>query len=359
MKKKQIICYVAGKSGGHIIPCLTLAHEHKQQRPEDDILFFTTESILDIEIVSKNRDITWHVPLPLKQISRKSLLDAISFGFQLLRTVLKTCFYLIKHRPQKVICTGGFLAIPVILCARILAIHAELLELNVLPGKATRFLSSWSIKILTCFEQTKKYLPKKKCIKTAYPIRFFGEDAQMSQKDALNKINFSKQRKTIVVLGGSQGSLEINSLIKRWIIAQVQMHAHIQIVHQTGRRDTFNWSAFYAQHNIPAKVFSFSHDMAAYYAAADLIICRSGAGTLFEILFFGKQCITIPLVTANNDHQVANALAMHEEYGDQFEVIASQQLKHDPYIFFATINKKLNLDYAQAKEPIFAPHEIR
>jgi UDP-N-acetylglucosamine--N-acetylmuramyl-(pentapeptide) pyrophosphoryl-undecaprenol N-acetylglucosamine transferase len=65
-------------------------------------------------------------------------------------------------------------------------------------------------------------------------------------------------------------------------------------------------------------VFSFCQDLAPHYAAADLIICRSGAGSLFETLFFGKPCITIPLITKNNTHQLSNALTMQEEYDELF-----------------------------------------
>ncbi len=358
MKKKQTICYVAGKSGGHIIPCLTLAHEHKQKRPQDNVLFFTTDGILDIEIASQSHNISWHIPLPLKSASLKRWFDIFIMSFNLVKTITKSFYYLIKQRPKKVVCSGGFLAIPVIICARILAIPVELFELNVEPGRATKFLSSWSIKILTCFDQTQKYIPKKKCIKTAYPIRFFGADAQISQKEALHAIGFSNQRKTLLVLGGSQGSLEINTLIQQWIIQHSHLHNHIQVIHQTGRQDAFNWQAFYTQHNIPAKVFSFSHNMSVYYAAADLIICRSGAGTLFEILFFGKQCITIPLHIKGNNHQMANALAMREEYGNRFTVISAEQLKHSKQRLYGSIIKHLDLDYTQSKHSPYVPHEL-
>jgi UDP-N-acetylglucosamine--N-acetylmuramyl-(pentapeptide) pyrophosphoryl-undecaprenol N-acetylglucosamine transferase len=347
MKKKQTICYVAGKSGGHIIPCLTFAREHKEKYPEDDILFFTTETILDIEIVANSTDIKWHIPLPLKNVFLKKWYTIFAIGFNIISTIAKSFFYLIKYRPAKVVCTGGFLAIPVTVCARILAIPVQLYELNVEPGKATRFLSSWSIDLLTCFEQTQAYLPQKKCTKTSYPIRFFGESAQMSQKEALQKLLFSLERKTICILGGSQGSLEINRLIKQWVIAHPHLHEQIQIIHQTGRQDTFNWKAFYTQHNIIHHVFSFSHEMAIYYAAADLIICRSGAGTLFEILFFGKQCITIPLQTPDNNHQLANALAMQEEYGELFTTITKEQLTHNKHILSYHVMDKLQLNVIQ------------
>ncbi|MEX0849289.1 MAG: UDP-N-acetylglucosamine--N-acetylmuramyl-(pentapeptide) pyrophosphoryl-undecaprenol N-acetylglucosamine transferase [Candidatus Dependentiae bacterium] len=358
MKKKQTICYVAGKSGGHIIPCLTFAREHKEKHPEDNILFFTTETILDIEIVTNSPDINWHIPLPLNNVLLKKWHNIFTAGFNMALTMMKSLFYLIKHRPNKIVCTGGFLAIPVIICARILAIPVQLYELNVEPGRATRFLASWSIDLFTCFEQTQAYLPQKKCIKTSYPIRFFGESAQISQKDALQKLLFSPERKTICILGGSQGSLEINHLMQQWIVQHPHLHEQIQIIHQTGRQDSFNWKAFYTQHNITHHVFSFSHEMAIYYAAADLIICRSGAGTLFEILFFGKQCITIPLQTPTNNHQVTNALAMQEEYGELFTTITKEQLTHNKQALSHHIMDKLKLNTMQSETAPYISKEL-
>lgn len=252
---------------------------------------------------------------------------------------------LIKHRPTKLICTGGFLAIPVAICARILAIPIDMYELNVQPGRATRFLASWSKDLFTCFTETQQHLPKNKCHKVAYPIRFFDNTRQISQREALRELSFDKHRKTVCILGGSQGSLELNRLIQNWLTHNEYLYNDIQIIHQTGRKDPFNWQLFYDKHMMPAHVFSFHQDPSLYYAAADLIICRSGAGTLFEVLFFGKPCITIPLEIAGNAHQVANALALHKEYDDIFTVIRQKQILHNKEIFYQKAAELLGIHH--------------
>jgi UDP-N-acetylglucosamine--N-acetylmuramyl-(pentapeptide) pyrophosphoryl-undecaprenol N-acetylglucosamine transferase len=329
MKKLQTVCYIAGKSGGHIIPCLTLAHEKKMEHPETRILFFSTNEPLDKEIVSASPDVTTHITLPLQNISPKSILHIPIIAWNMLISIAKLLYYFITQRPDKVICTGGFIAIPATLCARLLAIPVELFELNAKPGRAIQFLSSWSVTIRICFTQTLRYLPRKKCIKTAYPIRFFDTRKQMCQKEALQELHLDPSRKTITILGGSQGSLEINKLIYQCITAHPEIHETLQVIHQIGHNDTYNWQEFYKKYAIPAHVFSFYQDLAPHYAAADLVICRAGAGTLFEILFFGKSCITIPLITKKNTHQLTNALTMQEEYSELFHTFIPAENSSD------------------------------
>lgn len=343
MKKPTIICYVAGKSGGHIIPCLTLAHEEIQKNPDHKILFFTTRDPLDIEIVSNSNDIDWHIPLPLSATPQRWL-SCLLFLFYACLSFAKILLTLISKRPQKIICTGGFVAIPVVICARILAIPVHIYELNVEPGRATRFLATWwSVDMFTCFTETQKFFPKKRCHKTAYPVRFFDDTKQISQKEALHELNFNQKRKTVCIFGGSQGSVEINNIIRDWIVHNPHLHEQIQIIHQTGRQDSFHWHSFYREHNIPALVYTFTQDIALYYSAADLIICRAGAGTLFEVLFFSKPCIIIPLETTHNNHQLANAYAMQQAYDDLFTVIRQQNIKHAPDTLYQTIENILSL----------------
>ncbi len=343
MKKKEIICYVAGKSGGHIIPCLTLAQEEQKKHPHIDILLLTTDEPLDLMISKQSYAISWIVCLPLKTTSATGIFELFKLFTQGCITILKTFITLLRYRPLKVVSTGGFLAIPVVICARILGIPVELYELNVEPGRATRFLTHWSIDLRICFAQTARYLAKQKCRIAAYPIRFFDNTKQITQKDALRQLQLHDHRKTVFIIGGSQGSLQINKYIKDWITINPHIHNQIQIIHQIGSQDNFNWQQFYSEYHIPAIVYQFSMEIALHYSAADLIISRSGAGALFEALFFGKPCITIPLETKNNNHQVANALAMQKEYDELFTLLRHAEIEQNNQILANTINKLLHL----------------
>jgi UDP-N-acetylglucosamine:LPS N-acetylglucosamine transferase len=99
-----------------------------------------------------------------------------------------------------------------------------------------------------------------------------------------------------------------------------------QIIHQTGSRDQTDWHALYKRNNIPAVVFDYRDAIAPCYVAADLIISRAGAGMLFEILFFEKPSIIIPLEATTTSHQIDNAYAMNTEHPTLFTVIQHQAL---------------------------------
>jgi UDP-N-acetylglucosamine--N-acetylmuramyl-(pentapeptide) pyrophosphoryl-undecaprenol N-acetylglucosamine transferase len=116
----------------------------------------------------------------------------------------------------------------------------------------------------------------------------------------------------------------------------------MQFIHQTGSTDETDWKQLYTSKNITAHVFSYNPELALLYTAADIIICRAGAGTLFEINFFNKKCIIIPLKTATTDHQVHNAIAMSADYPDLFEYILQDDIEKNPTLLFSRLNTLLS-----------------
>ncbi len=141
-------------------------------------------------------------------------------------------------------------------------------------------------------------------------------------------------------MGGSQGSLFLNTCIKKWI-QQAADTQDIQFIHQIGHQDTFDWQTFYNNNNIAAYIFTFSNTIQDCYNAADVIICRAGAGTLFEIAFFNKPCITIPLETAYTDHQVTNACAFKKLYPTNVTILYQKEIINDTLLFPTTLYKLL------------------
>jgi len=318
--KKNNICFVAGRSGGHLIPALTLATQEKKKQRGTKILFFSANTPLDKNIVGNSKTIDWHVPLCLQNIPGKKLHKYPSFILNFFRSFFSALHHLKKTKPQKIISTGGYISIPVACAAKRLKIPLELYELNVIPGKATNFLSSWAEKTYICFEPTKNKLPKTTCALAPYPNRFEGLTLAPPET-VLQQLQFCPTKKTILVLGGSQGSLFLNKFFGDWVTNNPQLHEKVQIIHQTGALDKTDWAAKYKNLGMPARVFAFCDNVQDYYQIADLVICRSGAGSLFETLHFGKKCITVPLETKQNDHQVHNALAMQKTYPDLFTVV--------------------------------------
>lgn len=308
----QLICYIAGHSGGHIIPCLTLAQEEKENHGHT-ILFITSTKILDQQIIKESGIVDDHYMFPITQKRRWYLMPLLAAA--LVWSFMKAFFIFIRHRPSRIISTGSIIAIPGCLAAWILRIPIELFEVNAKPGKTIIFLARFATKIDVCFSQPKHFFTQIPCEIKPYPIRFSPHIEQSS-----HLAHFNPHRFTIFIQGGSQGSTGINKLIGNIIEMHPHLALQLQIIHQTGGAIE-QWQQFYAQHHIPCHVFAYEHNVAPYYQQADLIICRAGAGSLFEVLYFHKPCITIPLITAATSHQYENAHAMTNAYPELFQVI--------------------------------------
>jgi len=318
---QKTLCFVAGRSGGHIIPALTLCEKSNVTT----IVFFSANSPIDKKLTANNKLITHNYHLALDNVPLRKPWKLPLFGIQFLHVFFKSLFVLKKKKPEKVISTGGYISIPVCLAARALSIPFELFEFNAIPGKATKFLAPFAKKINICFEQAKQHLPNNKTFYTPYPIRYKNTEPP-NKHDAKKQLNLSPDKKTILVLGGSQGSIALNNMIKKSIMNTKNASKTIQFIHQTGALDTTNWNQFYKQHNITALTAPFFENLEPCYHAADLVICRSGAGSLFETLFFKKNCVTVPLETKQNNHQAFNALAIKEAYPDLFTVAKQEAI---------------------------------
>jgi UDP-N-acetylglucosamine--N-acetylmuramyl-(pentapeptide) pyrophosphoryl-undecaprenol N-acetylglucosamine transferase len=342
----KTICCVAGKSGGHIIPCLTIAQKNNIKDVTTNILFFSANTNIDKTILSHNNIITWHIMLPLS--SRAT--SYIKLAWSTFASFILSFFYLLKHKPEQIITTGGIVAIPTCVAGFILRIPITVYSLDAVPGKAIQALTPLATSIITPFATSIQYFPAQKCSIAPYPIKYQTIAQNIDQQTAQRELGLissvalakeDKSKKTILILGGSQGSLFLNQCMKQLIHNPSFNKEAIQIIHQTGSLDDINWQDFYASKNITAHVFSYYPDLSLMYIAADLIICRAGAGTLFEIKFFNKQCIIIPLITTTTTHQVYNAQAMAQEYPQLFYAIAQNDIENKIVSLYDVISNRL------------------
>lgn len=320
------IAIAAGRSGGHIIPGITIAEQLSKKHPNTAITFFATNNALDKKILAQQHHIERILFLTVDNVPKQSYRYPL-FLMQLLWACIKTLFHLMRYRPKKIILMGGYISIPVCIAAWLLHIPRELYELNAIPGKATRFLSPMVNTICCCFSQTTHYFTKNKAFIVPYPVRFSPAVHAITQSKAIAELGLNPTRKTIVVLGGSQGSISLNQFIKKALTKISALKDTIQVIHQTGAHDKTNWQQWYKKLQIPALIFTYHHDLSLHYQAADLIIARSGAGTIFETLFFKKPCILIPLEHCANDHQLYNAQAMQQSYPQLFYVVQQSDKK--------------------------------
>jgi UDP-N-acetylglucosamine--N-acetylmuramyl-(pentapeptide) pyrophosphoryl-undecaprenol N-acetylglucosamine transferase len=335
-KKRTPIACVGGKSGGHIIPCLTIAY---QNYPDNPILFFSTNAPLDHRILSNQHAIK-HIPLQFAThtIAIRNPLTLARTLYHSITAIITSFFYFIAQRPCAIISSGGAVAVPLCVAGWILRIPIHIYELNAVPGKAIKFLAPLSTTINVCFPQAQKYFNAKKCMLVAYPLRFTAPNSDLPTLHT--QLAIPSHHTVLLILGGSQGSTFLNKTILQWLASNPQLPHPLYVIHQTGAADVELTRTEYKNLHVPAHVFSYHPDMALYYQAADLVICRAGAGTLFELLHFKKSCLVVPLTLTSTSHQTDNAQALAALYPDLITIMDQEQLEKNTNLITVWINRK-------------------
>lgn len=329
------VAVVAGGSGGHITPGITLARARALQFQDCHVMLFATGRSFDQAIRTAHGDDIKVVQLALGD-APKSVGAYPLFCAQLAWSFMQSFVQLIRCRPRELIVMGGYISIPVCLAAWCLRIPRTVYELNAVPGKATRFLAPFASTIHVCFQAAAKYFPAKKTRVVDYPIRF--KKPTCSPEEAKKALGLPLDKKTILILGGSQGSTFLNSAFLSCVRTHQDLQKHLSVIHQTGKT-TADYQTAYDQLSVPARVFDYHHDLSLHYQAADIIMCRAGAGTIFEALFFEKTCILVPLEIPGNDHQVHNAQAICAAYPEHCVCIRQRQLADSTELLAQALRK--------------------
>lgn len=310
-----------GGTGGHIFPAIAIATEFKNRFPNSEILFVGTRKGLEKEIVTKNG-------FKLEFISAKGLArglkkELLALPLFLIKSFLESWMILKKFRPHIVVGTGGYVSLPVVLMANLMGKKTLIQEQNSFPGLTTRILSLIAERVCLSYESSIKYfISKKKLIVLGNPIR--REILLGDKEEGLKKFNLKPDKKTVFILGGSQGSKRINQAIKEGV-SYLEQFDNIQLLWQTGEKDFEEIKNFMKEKKLTSTVLPFIQDIADAYAVSDLLVCRSGALTLAEVTACGKPSILIPYPFATADHQRYNALFLEER--GAAEIILEKELK--------------------------------
>lgn len=360
--KAQRIFFAAAGSGGHILPALVLAQQWLTQNPEGDVWFFTSSRTLDQKLIQQSSVVHHPIFLNLETFNLKTWWKLPIIFFQLLHSIITSFWCILRWRPEKIVCTGGMIGIPLCVVGRLMGVLVEVYELNAVPGKAVKALMPFAHKLNTPFIQAAQHchlLGKSfshKCEVVPYPLRFCQTTKQVDPViifDAINQTlkkqdssshELSPVKKTIVIVGGSQGSTFLNKALQHALAQNLAFTQSVQIIHQTGVKELDFYKEWYLQNQITAYVFDFDAQLNWYYHIADLVICRAGAGTLFEVAHFGKQSIVIPLVASTTTHQKDNAAAIAEQYPNLFTVLEQQALEQNGNLLSQTLQSRLHLN---------------
>lgn len=291
----------AGGTGGHLFPGLAVAevlHALGHQ-----VLMLTSEKHIDA-VATEGRSEFQIARLPGMGLPRGISLQTLKFFARFARGILQCRSLFAGFQPDAVLGMGGFTSIAPILAGRLSGLPVFVHESNAIPGKANRLNARIAGGWLAGFEECARTIPSVPCTVTGTPVR--GAFLQHpSKEEALRKFGLSPERKTVLVMGGSQGAAGVNMAVME--AAANLASAGFQFLHITGAADEKTVAGFYQNEGIPAWTAAFHHAMQDAYSAADIAVARSGAASLTELSFFGLPSILIPYPFAAEDHQTCNA----------------------------------------------------
>ena len=305
-KHKRIIIS-GGGTGGHIFPAISIANALRKIDAETEILFVGAEGRMEMEkIPAAGYRI---IGLPVAGLYRSLTFKNFSVLIKLLKSLRKAKKVIREFGPDVVVGVGGYASGPVLRQAGRMRIPTLIQEQNSYAGVTNKLLAKRASAICVAYEGMEKYFPSGKIIKTGNPVRQNFDNLKSLQDEALTYFNLKKEFPVMLVLGGSLGAGSINTSLSENI--NVLRDSDCQWLWQTGKYYFENVKALVSlsfSENI--SVHGFINRMDYAYAAADIIISRSGAGTISELCLVGKPVILIPSPNVAEDHQTRNAEAL-------------------------------------------------
>ena len=309
LTKVQVLM-ASGASGGHLFPALAVA---EALRAEGHGVTMVLGGHKFAELVTATE--LPLVQLPAAAFNDRGVLRLAWACFRLLQGVWQAWWLLKRLRPQVVFGTGGYATVAVVLAARAWRIPVVIHEQNVLPGRANTFLARLATKVVLTFVESQPYFSTRllpKLVLGGMPLRraIVEAAANVAPKPASNVL-------TLLVLGGSQGARILAEVVPEAIrMLSPDERAHLRVVQQARPEEVERVQETYASLEAPLASFEvapFFHDLPSRYATADVLVGRSGVGTLLEAALFGLPAVYVPLEIADG-HQKLNA-AVAEQAG--------------------------------------------
>ena len=292
-----------GGTGGHVYPGIAVAEELRRRDPAHEVLFVGgrrgLEAIAVPEAGFRIRFILTR-GLPRRAWWRwPGAILANLVGF------VQALWVVATERPDVVLGTGGYVSGPVVTAAWLLRRPLLLQEQNSIPGLANRWLGRIADEVHLSFLEARSYFARKDNLKvTGNPVR--AHILSGDRASAIEEFGLVHGRPTVFVFGGSRGAHRINEAAID-AMRRLKGRVDVQFILQTGR-DDHDWARqVVADEQLPARVLPYLQRIHQAYAAAELVVCRSGAMTLAEIAACGTPAILVPYPHAAHDHQVENA----------------------------------------------------
>ena len=298
-----------GGTGGHIFPAIAIADEIKERNPDVQILFVGAEGKMEMEKVpAAGYQIKG---LQIVGLKRKLALSNFLLPFKIIKSVLKARSIIKEFNPQVVIGVGGYASGPTLKAASMISIPTLLQEQNSFPGKTNKLLAKKAKKICVAYDGLDRFFPAEKIVYTGNPTRKNMVDTTNKTSEALEHFKLDKDKKTILIIGGSLGARTLNESLVNHIN---QIKGDTQVLWQCGKlyfenlKDQLDGKL---PENIKMNQFIMRMDLA--YAVADVVISRAGAISVSELCLVKKPTILVPSPNVAEDHQTKNAMSLVEK----------------------------------------------
>lgn len=326
MERPYRYLLTGGGTAGHVYPALALAEHIRQKEPESRFLYVGAKGGAEERIVPSAGYVL--ETLPVRGLpANRSILRLAGVMLRLGQSVLRSFRILWRFRPDVIVGSGGYASSPVLLAALVLRFFGlwkgvlALHEQNILPGRFNLWMSRWADFTGTAFPDTAPLLMRRENIFwSGYPlrtaIRSIPEQGQ-SREHTREEFDVPAGARVVLVFGGSTGARTINRAVLG-ALPLLARHKDLYIFHATGHpqgdydpeREILD-----ALSQLPGREDlahryrwkRYFHDIQKFYSMADFVICRAGAGSVFEVATIGIPALLVPKAGLPGDHQVKNA----------------------------------------------------
>ena len=317
MEYKPIRVIISGGgTGGHIFPAISIADKLKQMNPKTEILFVGAQGKMEMEKVPAAGYKIVGLPMAgvQRRLSMKNLMNNLTVPFRVLRSVAHARHIVNEFKPDVVVGVGGYASAPLLWAATGKKIPAVIQEQNGFAGMTNRMLGNRVQSICVAYEGMEKFFPADKIVMSGNPIReVLSQPATPEQKaEGIEFFGLDPACKHLFVVGGSLGSGTLNHAMQHWIQDGCPDGEGVEVIWQCGKYYKKEIDAFMEAHSEIKGIrhYDFIGRMDLAYAAADVVISRSGASTVSELCAMGKATVFVPSPNVAEDHQTHNAMAL-------------------------------------------------
>jgi UDP-N-acetylglucosamine--N-acetylmuramyl-(pentapeptide) pyrophosphoryl-undecaprenol N-acetylglucosamine transferase len=296
------IIIAGGGTGGHIFPAIAIANAIKKLQPDAAILFVGAKGKMEMEKVPQAG---YKIQgLDIAGFNRSSLLKNITLPFKLIKSFWQVRRIIQQFGPTAVVGVGGYSSFPVLRTAQGKGIPTFIHESNSFAGKSNILLGKKATRVFTATQGMEKFFPAHKITVTGNPVRASIAYSTVSREDGIRFFGLDPAKKTVLSIGGSLGAKSINEALANQLEAFAANG--LQLIWQTGKPYAVQAKQRAAGH---AMVWAndFITQMEYAYAAADIVISRSGAMAIAELCLVKKPVVLVPYPFAAEDHQTVNA----------------------------------------------------